>query len=145
AAGPGGRFGGPFGGPGGPGGPAGQAGPGGPGGPGAQAGPGGTGTGGPTGTAAPGGSGGAAGQAAQPGPGGPGRPGGPGGFPNRQLLRKLDAFWFAEGVAAVIEPSGGDGGTVFVQAGGDYAKDAPRVAPQVTMAAEHYNRICRIL
>lgn len=136
----GGAFGGPFGGPGGPGGPGPQAGPGGPGANGTQAGP--AGPGGPGAQAGPGGPG-RPGQ--QAGPGGPGRAGGPGGFPNRQLQRKIDAFWLAEGVAALVEPSRGDGGTVFVQSGGDYAKGAPPTVPQLTMAVEHYNRICRIL
>jgi carboxypeptidase Q len=130
----GGQFGGAFGGQGG------QGGPGRPGAPGAQAGP-----GGPVAPGAQAGPGGPGRPGQQAGPGGPGRAGGPGGFPNRQLQRKIDAFWVAEGVAAVIEPSRGDGGTVFVQSGGDYAKGAAPVAPQLIMAAEHYNRICRIL
>jgi hypothetical protein len=66
--------------------------------------------------------------------------------PNRQLARKINEFFTSEQVAAVIDASGrGDGGTIFVAAGGDRSKDAPRIAPQLTMAVEHYNRICRIL
>jgi hypothetical protein len=66
-------------------------------------------------------------------------------FPNRQLQRKINAFYVSEGVAAVLEPSRGDGGTLFVASGGDRAKDAPPVPTQVVVAVEHYNRIIRIL
>ena len=72
------------------------------------------------------------------------RPGGPG-MPNRQLSRKIAEFFVSEGVAAVLEPSRGDGGTVFVGSGGERGKNAPAVAPQVVVAVEHYNRMCRIL
>lgn len=71
----------------------------------------------------------------------PGRPG----QPNQQLQRKMMEFFFAEGAAAVLEPSRGDGGTVFVQSGGQRQKDAPEVPPQVVVAVEHYNRIWRIV
>jgi len=67
------------------------------------------------------------------------------GGPNRQLQRKIAEFFVQEGVAAVLDAGRGDGGTVFVASGGDRAKDAPAVAPQVTLAVEQYNRICRIL
>jgi hypothetical protein len=73
------------------------------------------------------------------------RPGGPGGPPNRQLARKINAFYVAEGVAALVDPGRGSGGTVFVGSGGERGKNAPPVPPQVTVAVEHYNRICRIL
>jgi len=69
----------------------------------------------------------------------------PGGFPNRALIRKVNEFFVSEGVAAVLDTSRGEDGTIFVQSGGDRAKDAPPVPPQVTLAVEHYNRICRIL
>lgn len=67
------------------------------------------------------------------------------GSPSRQLLRKLADFFASEGVAAIVDAGRGDGGTVFVASGGDRAKNAPAVAPSVTLAAEQYNRICRIL
>jgi hypothetical protein len=67
------------------------------------------------------------------------------GGPNRQLQRKIAEFFVQEGVAAVLDAGRGDGGTVFVASGGDRAKDAPAVAPQVTLAIEQYNRISRIL
>jgi carboxypeptidase Q len=69
----------------------------------------------------------------------------PGGFPSRALIRKINEFYVSEGVAAVLDTSRGEDGTIFVQSGGDRAKDAPPVPPQVTLAVEHYNRICRIL
>lgn len=76
---------------------------------------------------------------------GPQRPGGQPGSPSRQFFRKLNHFYVDEGVAALVEPGRGDGGTIFVGSGGDRTKDAPPVPPQVVMAVEHYNRICRIL
>jgi len=65
--------------------------------------------------------------------------------PSRQLLRKINEFFVSEGVAATLEPGRGDDGTVFVQGGGERTKEAPPVPPQVVLAAEHYNRLCRIL
>ncbi len=68
------------------------------------------------------------------------------GFPNRQLQRKIADFFVSEGVAAVVDAGlRGDGGTVFVASGGDFRKDAPQVAPSVTLATEQYNRIRRII
>jgi carboxypeptidase Q len=81
-----------------------------------------------------------------PGQAGPFRgPRRPAGERSRQLVRKINSFYVSEGVAAVLEPGRGDGGTVFVASGGERAKDAPAVSPQVVIAVEHYNRICRIL
>ena len=81
-----------------------------------------------------------------PGQAGPFRgPRRPAGEQSRQLVRKINNFYVSEGVAAVLEPGRGDGGTVFVGSGGERAKDAPAVSPQVVIAVEHYNRICRIL
>ncbi len=65
--------------------------------------------------------------------------------PNRQLLRKINEFYVSEGVAAVLDPSRGDGGTLFLGSGGDRAKNAPPVPTQIVVAVEHYNRICRLL
>jgi hypothetical protein len=73
------------------------------------------------------------------------RRGGPEGQPSRQLLRKINEFYASEGVAALLEPGRGDGGTIFVGSGGERTMNAPRVAPQVVLAVEHYNRVCRIL
>jgi carboxypeptidase Q len=81
-----------------------------------------------------------------PGQAGPFRgPRRPAGERSRQLVRKINNFYVSEGVAAVLEPGRGDGGTVFVGSGGERAKDAPAVSPQVVIAVEQYNRICRIL
>jgi hypothetical protein len=73
------------------------------------------------------------------------RPGQRPGQMNSQLQRRVREFYVSEGVAAVIDPSRGDGGTVFVGSGGERQKDGPAVPTQVVMAIEHYNRICRIL
>ena len=61
-------------------------------------------------------------------------------FPDRRM-----AFLVAEGVAATLEPGRGDGGTVFVQAGGSRNAQDPPSVPQVVLAVEHYNRLVRIL
>jgi hypothetical protein len=61
------------------------------------------------------------------------------------LARRRTQFWRDEGVAAVVEPSSGDGGTFFVQAGGSPDPKAPAVVPQVVLAVEHYGRIARML
>ena len=71
----------------------------------------------------------------------------PGGAPNsgaQSLARKTAQFWVDEGVAAVLEPSRGDGGgTLFVQSGGGRNLSDPPVAPQVVVATEQYGRIAR--
>ena len=60
--------------------------------------------------------------------------------------RRLD-FFISEGVAALIDPGSGDGGTVFVLApqGVSYDPKGPPQPPQVVMAVEHYGRILRTL
>ena len=59
--------------------------------------------------------------------------------------KKKFQFWLDEGVAAVLDMSRGDDGTVFVQGGGPRdPKEAPVVA-QVTLEVEHYGRIYRTL
>jgi carboxypeptidase Q len=67
------------------------------------------------------------------------------GFMNRELARKVNEFYVSEGVAAVLDPGRGDDGTIFVAGGGQRDVKAPPVPPQVSLAAEHYNRLCRIL
>jgi carboxypeptidase Q len=76
-----------------------------------------------------------------------------------ELMNKKWQLAQAEGAAVVLEPGRGDGGTVFVQsvtipAPPDtpfdrrprvYAKDAPATIPQAVVAAEHYNRIVRMI
>src|ERR1044072_3320770 len=74
-------------------------------------------------------------------------------------------FFDQEGAAVLIDPSRGDGGTIFVQSATvvppatdptptatvsprgipPYDKSQPKVIPQVVMAIEHYNRIVRML
>ncbi|HEY6212008.1 MAG TPA: M20/M25/M40 family metallo-hydrolase [Vicinamibacterales bacterium] len=58
---------------------------------------------------------------------------------------KRNKFFLDEGVAAVLDYSRGDGGTVFVQSGGSRTPGDPPVPPQVTLTVEHYGRIARTL
>jgi carboxypeptidase Q len=72
-------------------------------------------------------------------------------------------FFQAEGAALLIDPSRGDGGTIFVQSASVpppvrdpnatapvrgtpvYDKSGPKVTPQVVLAIEQYNRIVRMV
>jgi carboxypeptidase Q len=88
------------------------------------------------------------------------RGGFPGDFRQRMMLEnsKLQ-FAIDEGAAALLSISQGDGGTVFVQSASipvspDLPRDQrprvqdakpPKTLPQVVLAAEHYNRIARML
>lgn len=71
-------------------------------------------------------------------------------------------FCMAQGAAALLDAGRGDLGTIFVQGatvpfapkniaemfgprGSAYSPDAPKILPQVSLAAEHYNRIVRML
>ncbi len=72
-------------------------------------------------------------------------------------------FFVAEGAALLVDPSRGDGGTIFVQSAQvpapprdpnatttarptpAYDKNAPKTLPQLVLAIEHYNRIVRML
>jgi carboxypeptidase Q len=65
----------------------------------------------------------------------------------QEFNRKKAEFFIAEGVAAVLDFSRGDGGTVFVQAPQGVSRDpkGPAQPPQVTLAVEHYGRIWRTL
>jgi carboxypeptidase Q len=76
-------------------------------------------------------------------------------------------FYLSEGVAMLVDPSRGDGGTVFVQQAtvpqpttltgtpafgpgaprrfNAYDKDAPKFLPQIVLSSEQYNRIMRML
>ncbi|MBL8989060.1 MAG: M20/M25/M40 family metallo-hydrolase [Gemmatimonadetes bacterium] len=58
---------------------------------------------------------------------------------------QLQQFLFEEGVLAVISPGRGSGGTVFPAGGGSRAADAPRTVPAVSLSAEHYGRIYRMV
>ncbi len=80
------------------------------------------------------------------------------------LAAKKAQLAMAEGAAALLEPGRGDGGNLFVQSasvpqppgqeeqprpGGRrvsaWDRDAPEILPQVVVAAEHYNRLVRML
>jgi hypothetical protein len=61
------------------------------------------------------------------------------------FTRKKTQFWIDEGVAAVLDFSRGDDGTVFVQSGGSRDPKEPPAPPQVTLTIEHYGRIIRTL
>jgi hypothetical protein len=63
----------------------------------------------------------------------------------RGFQQELLKFLEEEGVAAMIEPSRGDGGTIFVQGGGSYRKGESVGVPNLVMAIEHYGRIWRLL
>lgn len=64
----------------------------------------------------------------------------------REFRKTLNVFLSEEGVLATIEPgSGGDGGTFDVGSGGSQKPDEPIGIPSLVMAAEHYNRIARLL
>jgi carboxypeptidase Q len=62
-----------------------------------------------------------------------------------QFAPKLAAFLAEEGAIATVEISDRDAGLVTGSGARGYKKgDEPRM-PQLVMAAEHYNRICRLL
>jgi carboxypeptidase Q len=65
----------------------------------------------------------------------------------QEFNRKKTQFFVDEGVAAVLDFSRGDGGTVFVQAPQGVSRDpkGPAQPAQVTLAIEHYGRIWRTL
>ncbi len=72
--------------------------------------------------------------------------------------RKIE-FCQNEGAALILDIGRGDGGTLFVQSAtvpqppgtpfdqrvGPYSEKAPKIVPQVTVAAEHYNRMIRMI
>jgi carboxypeptidase Q len=64
----------------------------------------------------------------------------------QEFARKRAQFFISEGIAAVVEPSPrGDGGTIFVQAGGSRdPKEQPHPA-EVVLSIEQYGRIVRTL
>src|SRR6185503_19768226 len=79
----------------------------------------------------------------QPQAGGRGRGGR--GQGNQEFTRRRTQFWMDEGVAAVLDISRGDGGTLFVQGGGSRDAKEPPSPPQIVLAVEHYGRIWRTL
>lgn len=69
-----------------------------------------------------------------------------GGFGNfQQFNQRRMQFYVDEGVAAVIYPGRGDGGTVFGTGNGPRDPSAPQYPPTLSIAAEHYGRIARML
>jgi carboxypeptidase Q len=75
-----------------------------------------------------------------------GRGRGRGNFQNDQAFaRRKTQFWIDEGVAAVLDLSRGDGGTLFVQGGGSRDPKDPPSPPQIVLAVEQYGRIVRTL
>jgi carboxypeptidase Q len=63
----------------------------------------------------------------------------------RQLQQATEKFLREEGAAVVLEPSRGSDGTVFVSRGGSQMVGAAEPLPSVVVAAEHYNRLVRIV
>ena len=65
----------------------------------------------------------------------------------RAFQAKRNAFLIAEGVVAVLDPGTGmgDSGSVLVSAGGSRDPKDPPAPTQLAVAAEHYNRIARLL
>ena len=59
--------------------------------------------------------------------------------------RKKTQFWIDEGIAALLDISRGDGGTLFVQGGGSRDAKDPPSPPQVVISVEQYGRIVRTL
>ena len=85
---------------------------------------------------------------------------------NFRLQSKKWELCYSEGAGVVLEPGRGDGGTLFVQSvtmppspssaaatppqfgrsgPRPWAKDAPAIIPQAVLAAEHYNRLVRMI
>ncbi len=63
----------------------------------------------------------------------------------RKLQEKISEFYKQEGVIVEISPGRGDGGTVFGPSPRSYDVKTALPLPAVVLAAEHYNRISRLL
>ena len=63
----------------------------------------------------------------------------------RELNEKIQKFLVEEGVAAWLEPSPGDDGTVYVSGGGGRDPKDPPAPPRVAVATENYGRLVRML
>jgi carboxypeptidase Q len=101
--------------------------------------------------------------APEPRAGGNNRGGNPAFRAAQQFTGAKLRFFQQEGAAVLIDPSRGDGGTIFVQSASvpasvqdpnattqartpaPYDKNAPKVTPQLVLAIEQYNRIVRML
>jgi carboxypeptidase Q len=62
-----------------------------------------------------------------------------------RFRKELAQFLTDEKVAAVIKPSPGDGGTIFVQGTQGFKKDEPMGVPSLVMSIEHFGRIARLM
>lgn len=65
--------------------------------------------------------------------------------PSVEFQRKLNDFYLSEGVAALLEPGRGDGGTVFVASARQRNTGEASPVASLVVAVEHYNRLVRIL
>ncbi len=63
----------------------------------------------------------------------------------RQLQMAVTKFLQEEGAAVLLEPSRGSDGTIFVSSGGSRSLTGAMPLPSIVVAAEHYNRLVRIL
>ena len=63
----------------------------------------------------------------------------------RELQTKVQKFLLDEGVAAWIETSPHDDGTVIAQSGGSRDPKDPPTLPRIALASEHYGRLYRLL
>ena len=63
----------------------------------------------------------------------------------RELNEKIQKFLVEEGVAAWLEPSPGDDGTVYVSGGGGRDPKDPPAPTRVAVASENYGRLLRML
>ena len=61
------------------------------------------------------------------------------------LRQKIDSFFMAEGVVAVISGGRGTMGTVYTSNGASRAWDAKPVLPEMEMGSEHIGRLIRLL
>ena len=77
--------------------------------------------------------------------GGRGGRGGGGGQGGAELNRQRTELFRSEGIAGVLQPGRGDGGTVFTGGAGSRAVDAPWSPPTIIVSAEHYGRMARTL
>lgn len=75
----------------------------------------------------------------------PPRPFGGGGGGFQQFNQRRMQFYLDEGVAAVVYPGRGDGGTVFGTGNGPRDPGGAAFPPTMSIAVEHYGRIARIL
>lgn len=63
----------------------------------------------------------------------------------RMLMRKVESLFKEENVAVLLEPSERNYGIVRAHSGGSYRMDGEAGIPSLVVAAEHYNRIARLL